>query len=214
MATHAAIKSSFIIMICVSMCIKLCTAQTLSTSAELNERGFDYVKVMGQTEKGFYALYSNFPIASNRNKVGFKVRKYKAAFYDFNMKSKWTIPIEIPDHLTLENITFACQKILLTYSAETANNTRKYQFQWIEENGSLQSVNKSFELTLKKGSSADKIEVSTSLNRKQLLFLLHEITNDNSQIFHLAGTDSSLIMQQIKTLEVPHKTSIFYSTRV
>ncbi|MBL7927533.1 MAG: hypothetical protein JNK61_11570 [Bacteroidia bacterium] len=184
--------------------------QSLSISTEINERGFDYVKVMGQTENGFYVLFSNFPFASNRDKVGFKVRKYKAAFYDFDMKSKWSLPIETPDNYTLDNITFACQKLLITYSNESENNVRNYYLQWITEKGSIQAnTNKNFELTFKKGSSVDKVEVSTSLNRNCLLFLLHEVTNDNHQIFHLATADSSLVFQHIKTLEIPYKPGIF-----
>ena len=186
-------------------------AQSIKYSAgEITERGFDYVKVIGQDEEGAYVLLSNFPHSSSRDKVGFKIRKYKVAFYNFDLQRKWSIAIAPGSEQSVENVGFACGKVLVIYSKQKENNRVEYFLQWINSRGvSLGGNTKNFEITYQRGSDYGKAEVTASTDKERIIVLLHEMTSNNRQLFHCAVTDSTLLVNKTKVIEVPYGANNF-----
>ncbi len=185
-------------------------SQSIKYSAEITERGFDYAKVIGQTDEGVYVLLSNFPLSSTKDRVGFKTRKYKVAFFDFALIRKWSVPIVAGDYLDIDNISFACEQVLITYSKDASNNTREFYLQWINNRGvALGGNTKNFVLNFQKSSNYDKIEVTTSNDKSKLLLMMHEITTTNRQVFHFVVTDSSLQITPPRIIDLPYKESLF-----
>ncbi|MEO8147144.1 MAG: hypothetical protein ABI723_05870 [Bacteroidia bacterium] len=177
---------------------------------EISERGFDYAKVVGQDDDGVFVLLSNFPHQSTRDKVGFKVRKYKVAYYDFNLQRKWSVAVQPGPSQTIDNIAFACGKVLIVYSREKESNHYEYYLQWINNRGVPQGGNnKNFELTFQRGSDYGKAEVTASTDKERIVIMLHEITNNNHQLFHCTTTDSTLQFGKTKVIDVPYKVDYF-----
>jgi hypothetical protein len=196
----------------VLLCVLFSTSgysQSIKYSAEISERGFDYAKVIGQTDEGIYVLLSNFPLSSTKDRVGFKSRKYKVAYFDFAMIRKWSVPVVAGDYLDIDNISFACEQVLITYSKETGNK-REFYLQWINNRGvSLGGNTKNFELNFQKNSNYDKMEVTTSNDKSKVFLLMHEITTNNHQVFHCVVTDSSLQITPPRVIDLPYKESLF-----
>ena len=83
-------------------------AQSYTISpVNLDDAVYSHVKVIGQDEDGFYLLQSNLSLATERDRIGFKNRKYKISYYDFSLKQKWNkalTPFE--DGANVEAVTF------------------------------------------------------------------------------------------------------------
>ncbi len=114
-------------------------AQSYTLSPEnLDDATYSHVKVIGQDEEGFYLLQSNLSLATERDRIGFKNRKYKISFYDFNLRKKWDkILTPFEDGANVEAVTFFNAHILVlqskyqrgestvTFFTDVYNNTGK-----------------------------------------------------------------------------------------
>ena len=79
--------------------------QTLSVSAEINEPGYDYLKVIGQDAGGYFVLLSNLNLENPNDRVGLKNRKTKLVYFDTSLVMKWNIPVKTyPENAELEAI--------------------------------------------------------------------------------------------------------------
>lgn len=115
------------------------TAQSYVISpANLDDAAYSHVKVIGQDEEGFYLLQSNLSLATERDRIGFKNRKYKISYYDFNLKKKWDKALSaFEDGANVEAVTFFNNHILVlqskyqrgenivTFFSDIYNNTGK-----------------------------------------------------------------------------------------
>lgn len=177
---------------------------------EITERGFDYAKVIGQDDDGAFVLLSNFTMRTDIDKKGFKVRKYKVAYYDFNLQRKWSVLVQPGEDMTIDNVSFACDKVLIAYSKQKENNRFEYYLQWINNKGvALGGSIKNFEITFQRGSDYGRAEIAVSTNRERIFLMLHEVTNNNHQLFHSAVTDSTLLVNKLKVIDVPYKAEQF-----
>ncbi|MEP7265005.1 MAG: hypothetical protein ABI772_10935, partial [Bacteroidota bacterium] len=71
------------------------SAQKYTLSPQnIDDPGFEYVKVIGQDDGGFYLLQSNLTLNSQRDRIGFRNRKYKISYYDFNLNQHWNKRLE------------------------------------------------------------------------------------------------------------------------
>ena len=69
-------------------------AQELTVSPEINEPGYDHLKVIGQDTEGYFVLISNLNLENPRDKVGLKTRKTKLLYFDTSLKMQWSVPVK------------------------------------------------------------------------------------------------------------------------
>ena len=78
---------------------------TVSPTA-IDEQGFGFTKVIGQNENGYFILMSNMSMNTETDRVGFKNRKYKIAWFNLKLEKKWSKPIEPPTPDAYESAIF------------------------------------------------------------------------------------------------------------
>src|SRR5262245_52076344 len=81
---HRVAKGLFlsILLILYAGTIDSVSAQISFSEKPADEPGFGFVKVIGQDEGGYFVLLSNLSHNLEADRVGFKNRKYKIAYYD------------------------------------------------------------------------------------------------------------------------------------
>ena len=68
-----------------------CSAQKIEYSAQpIDNYSFDYLRIAGYDDNGFFLLQSNLPLDEERDRVGFKSRKFKVSYFTSDLNEKWT----------------------------------------------------------------------------------------------------------------------------
>jgi hypothetical protein len=64
-------------------------SQKVTWSSPLSESKLDYIKVMGQSDNGFYVLRSNHPISNDNEYNMHRNARFIVSFYDYDMRLLW-----------------------------------------------------------------------------------------------------------------------------
>ena len=182
-------------------------AQTYTLSPEkLDDAVFTHVKVIGQDEGGFYLLQSNLSLASNRDRVGLKNRKYKISYYDFNMIPKWNkalLPFE--EGADVEGVVFFNNRVLvlqsqtnkgegaITFFADVYNNTGYAD----KKNVRLAQA------SYNKSKDVGKVRMITSASRWKAA-LYFDMDEGNVQQVQMIAFDTALAVVSQQRLNIPY----------
>ncbi len=171
----------------------------------IDDGGFTHVKVIGQDGDGFYLLQSNLSLETDRDRVGFKSRKYKISYYDFNLKQKWNKAITpFEDGATVEAVTFFNEHVLVIQSQHHRDEDNIVFFADTYNNTGLADKSKIrlSECRFEKYNEASKLKVVTSTS-KTIGALYFEEDADREVWVETFVFDSLLVMTSKMQLVIP-----------
>ena len=182
-------------------------AQSYTISPEdLDDAVYSHVKVIGQDDEGFYLLQSNLSLATERDRVGFKNRKYKISYYDFNLKQKWNkVLTAFEDGASVEAVTFFNNHLLVLQSHwHRGENTVTFFADLYNNNGKTDKSNLRLgECHYGKNNDLGKVKLLTSTSRLTGAMYFEEDA-DNELHVQLISFDSALTVRAQKLLVIPY----------
>lgn len=182
-------------------------AQTVKhASKNIDNSTFDFLKIAGQDDDGFFLLQSNISFDTDRDKVGFKSRKYKITYYDFELNEKWNrVFAKKDDDIPVENIAFGNGELILCYTEINFEKDAVTIFAYsLSGKNKLSEKFKIAELNFTDLSELDKIKIAVSHDKTKYAFIQNEIKKDDTQTLHVVITENNF--QTINT----SKTNINY----
>jgi hypothetical protein len=186
--------------------------QTVFVSPTAFDDGnFDNIKVIGQDDDGIFLLESNLSFESDRDRVGFKSRKFKVAYFNHQLQPKWIKEIEpMPADASVQAITFSQEKILIISTVfNRAQNKVSLFSQWMNDKGEITANKETGIITLEKNSDYDKVRLIASGNRQLTGILMQEYIDDQKQSVHLFVMDSAFKVVNNKNLLINYGTKKF-----
>ena len=168
--------------------------QSISFSQPINDDGFDNVKIIGQDDDGFCLLQCNLPLELERDRVGFKSRKYKISYYGNDMILRWTKPVEaVTEGASVEAIAYFQNKIMAVTGIENKSQNMLTVFiQQMNNKGDIVSNNQIAKISFENSSDYGKAKIITSSNQKLAGIIVHEFINNNTQAAHFIAVDTVL----------------------
>lgn len=165
--------------------------------------GYDEWMVAGYTSRGVFVLQSNLPFESDRDRIGFKNRKYRLSFFNQQLNRNWYLNIESDPQSTVQGVYFIKDKMMSVISSVTrtaAQQQADIRIQLFDENG-----NKSEHIrvgVINLSASPEKIRVVTSENKRLTAILLPEFIQDEKFRVHFLLLDSAFNLMSSKALDV------------
>ena len=196
---------SQLILILFSFLPALSPAQTITLSpAPFEDYSFDHLKIIGQDAQGFFMLQSNLPLELDRDRVGFKNRKYKVAYYKNNLARAWSNLVEpSPSGASVEAVAFANGKVVVASTLyNKGDDALGLYARWINNQGV--EVRNQLVGTIKQTGQADKPMLAISGNQLLLALFVLENSGSESQTLHFLLTDSTLNVLKQKSLSIPY----------
>lgn len=191
-------------------------AQTVTVSPEsIADDNYDNVKVIGQCEQGFYLLQSNLSLESERDRIGFKNRKYKLSFYDFSLQQKWSKKLEKEnDAFNIETVVLFNNKPCIIFSQwkRNENNITLYA-DVFDESGKLLLVDKKIgTLGFDKNSELSKPKVVLSQDKHSaVIFMEEERSADQVVPLLVMDTSFNIITNQRPVINYDTKNLVLTS---
>ncbi|MBK8845571.1 MAG: hypothetical protein IPO27_03005 [Bacteroidetes bacterium] len=169
-------------------------AQSFNISPQAyDDDGFEFMRVLGSTSNGVYVLQSNISLDKGYNRLGFKLRKSRVVFFNFDAKEKWRLPIDIEfENSTLMGIELFNNQLVLAYTQELKNDNYRINFHLINDKG---KINKDtlhrLQVTLADSRAIDRILLTRSSGNNYFVVSLQAFERSN-QTFHFYVCDTGL----------------------
>ncbi|HEX5003179.1 MAG TPA: hypothetical protein VFW78_11850 [Bacteroidia bacterium] len=195
------------------LAISNCQGQQLILSPEINEPGFDHLKVVGQDAGGYYVLLSNLNLENPNDRVGLKNRKTKLAYFDTMLNMKWMVPVKpFPEDAEIEAIGFIKDNIVV-FSSVTERSTGKVSFYSKSFNASGESIDPSspFAIVGMEGDREKAILVS-SIDKKRVALIVHSnihVVRTATQTDYILILDQELKLVEQKKFEIPYSEKLY-----
>ncbi len=166
----------------------------LISPSEIDESGFGYTKVIGQDDEGYFLLLSNITLNYSGDRMGFRSRKYKLAYYNSNLTQKWSIPVNATKpNAEIEAVTFFNESILIISSEYIKSDLKlNYYFSTINKEGVISGGENSVASFSQISGEYEKCRPVISTGRKMIAITTREFTSDNQQKLFAAIFDSEL----------------------
>ncbi len=211
------LNRSFLILICALLlfCSESAYSQTIQVSPNsIDENNFENVKVIGQDDEGIFLLGSNFPFELERDRIGFKSRKYKAAYFSNDLTNKWTKPIEAgPANSIVQSIAFSQEKILILSLIDSKSQGRCTIYgQWMNNKGEIVMSKEIAVIAVESSGELYKGKIITSANQQLTGILVHEESKDEKQFVHLLVIDSTARVIRNHNLIINYSFKKFITT--
>jgi hypothetical protein len=181
--------------------------------AEIDNLVYDFVKIIGQDEEGFYLLQSNISFDTDKDHMGFRSRKYKIVYYDNNLSQKWNRTFAKNDNeIPVEAVAYGSNKIILSYSILKNKENEISIYAHTLNTGNELSKDKTLigDITFTNGSELDKIKVIVSHDKSKYAFIQNEIRKDNTQFLHVVVTDADFKRVANYKVEINYPVRNFY----
>ncbi|MEP7168000.1 MAG: hypothetical protein ABI855_01390 [Bacteroidota bacterium] len=212
------IKPKYFILIC--YVLLFCFSQSVHpqtvflSPSSMDENSFDYSKVIGQDDDGIFLLESNLPFELGRDRIGFKSRKYKVAYYTNELMPKWTKSVDaMPGDASVQTILFSQQKIFIASAIDNKSQNRLSIYcHWMNNKGEVIKNKEIGNVQFENNSDFDKAKLITSANQQLTGVIVHEYTDDHKQSVHILVIDSTLRLVYNKNLEINYAEKNFFTT--
>ncbi len=186
-------------------------AQPVFSEKPVEESGFGYVKVLGQDESGYFILLSNLSHNLDANRVGFKNRKYKIAYYDTMLRKKWVKAIEpFAENYVVDGVVFFNNQALVINSSYTQRESKlTYTLYYIRGDGTTGTVFNNLATFKPVSSDYSKVKIIISLKRSLAALVVRELSADYTQSWYCAVVDTALNLVYTKSayIELPERNS-------
>jgi len=184
-------------------------AQKLTLSPTVvDNAGLGFLKIIGQDEGGVFLLFSNLSLGMERDRVGLKSRRYRLAYYTFDLAMKWQIALEPhPDGSDIETVSFFNDRVtVISSSFEKNGGALQLYAEYYNSKGIIAgSVKKLGSVTLGRNSYAGKPRTRISPNKTQLGIILNEERESDQQI-HVWYCDTGLNVLKNQSAKLNYPT--------
>lgn len=177
---------------CIAFFPEITFSQKYTMSPQsVDDAGFEYVKVIGQDDNGFYLLQSNLTLNSDRDRIGFRNRKYKIGYYDFSLNEKWSKKLEDEnENYGIDVVTmFNSHPLILRSNWMKSENAISFTLEMMDSKGNFFNKTQPGKFIYNKESDLEKARVVVSKNGEVACILLEEMRN-NDQVIHLLTIDT------------------------
>ena len=158
------------LLVLVISCFNSKAQQVTLSNESIDDPGYEHVKVIGQEDNGFYLLQSNISLLTQRDRIGFKNRKYKISYFNYALQLKWTKKLEEEnDQNNIDIVTmFRNHPMIITSKLERSDNTITFFGQMMNADGNAFITSKKI-ATVKfdKSSDLEKPRFVISHNEKK-----------------------------------------------
>ncbi|HRC91609.1 MAG TPA: hypothetical protein PLQ16_05595 [Bacteroidia bacterium] len=179
---------------------------------ELDAYSYDYIKTAGYNDNSFFVFQSNLPFENDRDRVGFKSRKYRVTCFNRNLSLKWSKKIELKgEKEKLETITVINGQVALIKSSfEGKDNQISVYITTLDDNGNESSTRKDIGTILfNRTSNLDKIKVIASKGNNYFGLIQNEKKQNGFQQLHCLIIDSDFKLVRQLQFEVPYPEKNF-----
>jgi hypothetical protein len=191
-------------------------AQKIEYSAEpIDNYDFNYMSIAGFNDSGFFLLQSNMPFDEERDRLGFKSRKYKISYFTSQLQQKWTNEFDKGDEDSrIETIGVINGKVVIIKTKFKANeNKLNVLLSRLNQNG--QEVKEPLsisEISFEDGSKLDKVKFISSLHHTMFGLIQVEKKENKTQVLNCIVMDTT--MKPIHTIrfDIPYEEKNFYFT--
>jgi hypothetical protein len=190
-------------------------AQTIFISPnEIDENNFDNIKIIGQDDDGVFLLESNLPFELDRDRVGFKSRKFKAAYFSNDLGIKWVKQFEaMPANAIIQAVTCSQEKILIVSAIDSkSQNILSIYGQWMNNKGEIVKNKEIGTIAFENRNDVDKAKLITSANQQFTGVLIHEYNDGSKQTLHLLLMDSANNLVGNKNFVINYSAKNFITT--
>jgi len=185
-------------------------AQKLTLSPKnLDEIGFDYLKVIGQDDSGVFVLHSNLSLELATDRIGLRSRKYRLSYFDFSLRPLWWRNISAhPENASLETVSFFNDKGMVISSEWNRNeNSLLIYMDVYNAKGELEVTGKQIAaLNIGRSANISKPKIILSASKLVAGIYIEEI-HDDIQTIHFIQCDTSF-----KNI-IQAKASVTYSAK-
>lgn len=190
----------------------LLKAQSVQVSPfTFEDIGYDEVMVSGFTASGIFVLQSNLPFESDRDRIGFKNRKYRLSFFNHQLNRQWYKNVEAETPSVIQGVFFIHNKMMAVSTAvsKSAGEQQVLVHVWLyDETGNTSGLMNAG--TIKLSASPEKTRVIISENRRLTGILVPEFINDELLRIHFLLLDSTYNPMSSKALDIPCRKKNFY----
>ncbi len=189
-------------------------AQKIEWSNTRNEdTKYDYIKILGSDEDGYFVLKSNLPFEYKRDSYGFRNRKFSIAYFDNKMNLKMQkslVPPQKDSHLL--KVVFVNEKVLLINDI-IDKETQQYHFyaQWLNSEGiSEKAAVKIGEFHYDSKSDLENVNIIISKDQNLICLITPDIEEfKDKQTLTATAVDTSLAVIWKKKLEIHYNKKIY-----
>ncbi len=183
------------------------------SSQEIDSYTYDYLRIGGYNDNGFFLLQSTLPFDTDRDRIGFKSRKFKVTFYDNNLNIAWSKKFDKSDEKDkIETVGIINGKAAVVKSHFMGEESKLgISVSFFDDKGNEQkSTGDIGTVSFDRSSDLDKIKVIASVHNVRYGFIQNEKKKDGTQTLHCIVTDADLnVMRNIK-FDVPYPEKNFY----
>jgi len=193
-----------LIFLCCSAIFNAWSQSLQTTSFVFDDSGFDEIMVAGYSANGIFVLQSNLPIDSDRDRVGFRSRKYRISFFDDKLNRRWYENVEAGvQGASVQAVFFSMNKMTAVCTAQqkvnTGNQVSIYVQHYFDDNRKSESrLTGNVNLT----GSPEKLRVLVSENKQLTAILIPEFINDELLRIHYLLLDSTFNQMNSKVLDL------------
>jgi hypothetical protein len=173
---------------------------------------YDFLKIAGYNDEGFYLFQSNLSFESERDRVGFKTRKFKITFYANNLSIKWSQKIESKnDDEKIETIAIMGGAPAVVKSKFVGKEDKlTVSITTIDNNGAENKKSTILgTISFSHSSSLDKIKIVPSIHNLQYAIVQNERKTDGTQTIHCLIVDNTFSLQRQFSFDVPYPEKNF-----
>lgn len=187
---------SLLIFLCL-FCVPELRAQKMILSPEsIDNGGLNYLKIIGQDDEGVFLLFSNLSLGIERDRVGLKTRRYKLAYFSFDLKPRWQQNVNVSDGADIETIGFFNNQVVVVSSSfDKSNDNLSFFIHYINAKGAVSPAKKFGGITADKSINPGKPRIRLSPNKSMVGVLLNE-ERENSQTVRTWICDTSLQLKK------------------
>jgi hypothetical protein len=185
---------SFFLLLLIHVSFFKVSAQSITLSPQnIDDPGFEHVKVIGQDDEGFYLLQSNLSLNSQRDRIGFRNRKYKLRYFDFNLNARWDMRLEDEkDNFNIDLVAmFNGHPVILRSQWLKNENTLSYSLSILDNKGKVTYQQKPVNIVYNKDSDLEKARLIVSKDNSLACIVVEELRNTD-QVLHIIAIDTAL----------------------
>ncbi len=183
------------------------------SSQEIDSYTYDYLRIGGYSDNGFFLFQSNLPFDTDRDRVGLKSRKLKITFYNNNLTIGWVKKFDkTSDSEKLENIFVINGKAALVKSYFTGGEGKLAMriYMLNEQGDEIKPGVEIGSVSFNTSSELYKIKVISSLHNTCYGFIQNEKKKDGTQAVHGIVTGNDLKALRTFDFDVPYPEKDFY----
>ncbi|MEO8085311.1 MAG: hypothetical protein ABI763_00745 [Bacteroidota bacterium] len=189
-------------------------AQTVKWSAPMtDDRKFPYLNILGETDDGYYLLRSNLTFSNDKNRSGFRSRKYLLQLFDDDLRTRFSRPIDLGlKESGICDVGIVGNHVAVLYSI--FDKQEKQLKLYVQKLDGAGNISDPAVLVLETG--ADKVDDDNkpdfifSHSKNLVACALRSVSIENGQQrYSISIFDTSLHVIAKKEIDVPVKAKLF-----